>query len=162
MPAFTFDTADEVEQFHAKESWVPVVSGGILVLAVCAVACFIIAVPVKRADLLPIAILVSIVITVLSRVPHIIDNMRTDVVVTNRRLYYRYGIVDVKDHVADLGSITDVTVDPTIFGRMFNYANVRIQTQAGDEDFVLKEIHDAYEMRRAINAGRDNAGRQRI
>jgi hypothetical protein len=32
---------------------------------------------------------------------------------------------------------------------------VRIQTKAGDDDFVLKEIADAYTMRKVINVGRD-------
>ena len=95
-----------------------------------------------------------------SRVPHILDNWRTDVVVTDRRLYYRRGIIDVKDHMTDLGSITDVTIDPTIAGRIFGYANVRIQTKAGDDDFVLKEIKDAYKMRQVINIGRDELEEQ--
>ena len=85
----------------------------------------------------------------------IVHNWRTDVVVTDRRLYYRRGIIDVKDHVTDLGSITDVTIDPSIAGRIFGYANVRIQTKAGDDDFVLKEIKNAYQMRSVINQGRD-------
>ena len=65
-------------------------------------------------------------------------------------------ILDVTDHVCDLGSITDVTVDPSILGRLFNYANVRIQTKAGDDDFELKEIRGAYRMRKIINQGRDS------
>jgi uncharacterized membrane protein YdbT with pleckstrin-like domain len=101
-------------------------------------------------------VLASIVIVLISRVPHIVDNWRTDVMVSDRRLYYRHGIIDIKDHVTDLGSITDVTVDPSILGRIFNYANVRIQTKAGDDDFVLKEIADAYTMRKVINVGRDD------
>ena len=159
MARIRFDNPDEHLTFHAKESWVPVVLGGIPVALVCAAACVAVAFFVKGDTKTPLLLTVlgSVVVTLGSRVPHIIDNWRTDVVVTDRRLYYRYGIVDVKDHVTDLGSITDVTVDPSVTGRIFNYADVRVQTKAGDDDFVLKEIKNAYEMRRVINVGRDAA-----
>ena len=154
MARFRFDSPNERETFHAKESWVPVVMGGLAVALVCAV----VSVPIiyfKVPNAVPICVIATIVITLASRVPHIIDNWRTDVVVTDRRLYYRHGIIDITDHVCDLGSITDVTVDPSIAGRIFGYANVRIQTKAGEDDFILKEIKNAYEMRRVINQGRD-------
>lgn len=152
--AIRFDNPSERKLFHAKESWVPVVLGAIPVALVCGLVSWAV-VRFANPDLLVTCLLASILVTILSRVPHIVDNWRTDVVVTDRRLYYRHGILDVTDHVTDLGSITDVTVDPTIAGRMFNYANVRIQTKAGDDDFVLKEIKGAYKMRQVINTGRD-------
>ena len=154
MARIKFDNPDERATFHAKESWVPVVMGGIPVALVCGVVSFLVT-QFVNPDYLLICVLASIVVTLVSRVPHILDNWRTDVVVTDRRLYYRRGIVDVKDHVTDLGSITDVTIDPSIAGRLFGYANVRIQTKAGDDDFVLKEIRNAYKMRQVINTGRD-------
>ena len=154
MPRIKFDNPNEKQLFHAKESWVPVVVGGIPVAVVCAIVSFVVVRFVEPGALLW-CVLGSIAITLLSRIPHIFDNWRTDVVITDRRLYYRHGIIDVKDHVTDLGSITDVTIDPSIAGRIFNYANVRIQTKAGDDDFVLKEIADAYQMRSVINQGRD-------
>jgi uncharacterized membrane protein YdbT with pleckstrin-like domain len=155
MSRITFDSPDEVEKFHAQESWVPVVLGGIPVLLVCVAVCALLVFAFHLEQYVPWMVVGTIVVVLASRIPHIIDNWQTDVVVTDRRLYYRHGIFDVADHVTDLGSITDVTVDPTIAGRMFNYANVRIQTKAGDDDFVLKEIKDAYKMRQVINTGRD-------
>ena len=154
MARIKFDNPDEQLLFHAKESWVPVITGGIPVALVCAIISFVV-VSFVSPDAMLLCVLASLVVTLASRIPHMIDNWRTDVVVTDRRLYYRRGIIDVKDHVCDLGSITDVTVDPTIPGRIFGYANVRIQTKAGDDDFVLKEIRRAYDMRSVINTGRD-------
>lgn len=154
MAGIVFDNPSEREMFHAKESWVPVVFGGIPVALVCGLACFLVYQFVSK-DWLSWSIVAAVAVTLASRIPHIIDNWRTDVIVTDRRLYYRHGIVDIKDHVTDLTSITDVTIDPSILGRMFKYANVRVQTQAGEDDFELKEIKDAYEMRRIINLGRD-------
>ena len=155
MAAIRYDNPQEREMFHAKESWVPVVIGGIPVVLVCVAITVAVTVLAARSDLMLVCVLASIIVVLVSRVPHVIDNWRTDVVVTDRRLYYRHGIIDVTDHVTDLGSITDVTIDPTIAGRLFGYANVRIQTKAGDDDFVLKEIKDAYKMRSVINVGRD-------
>ena len=154
MARIVFDNPDEQERFHAKESWVPMVLGGIPVALVCGLIVFLIHQFVNK-DWLPISIAAAVVITLLSRIPHIVDNWKTDVVVTDRRLYYRRGIIDIKDHVTDLSSITDVTVDPNLFGRIFKYADVTVQTQAGEDDFELKEIKDAYELRRIINQGRD-------
>lgn len=154
MARIKFDSPQERERFHAKESWVPVVFGGVPAALVCVVVSVLL-VRFAQVDV-AICVLASIVVVLLSRVPHIVDNWRTDVMVSDRRLYYRHGIIDIKDHVTDLGSITDVTVDPSILGRIFNYANVRIQTKAGDDDFVLKEISNAYEMRGVINTGRDS------
>ena len=157
MARIRFDNPNERELFHARESWIPVILGGLPVLALGALACVALCGPVDRPDLLPWGVAITIGVTLLSRVPHVLDNWRTDVVVSDRRLYYRRGIVDVKDHVCDLSSITDVTVDPSILGRVFRYADITVQTQAGDDDFVLKQIHDAYQMRRVINQGRDAA-----
>lgn len=154
MSRIKFDSPEEHERFHAKESWVPVIFGGIPVALICAIVSVLL-VHFANVDV-AICVLASIAIVLISRVPHIVDNWRTDVMVSDRRLYYRHGIIDIKDHVTDLGSITDVTVDPSILGRIFNYANVRIQTKAGDDDFVLKEIGNAYEMRGVINTGRDS------
>ena len=156
MAGIRFDNPNERETFHAKESWVPVVLGAVPVAAACALVVFLVYQFVST-EWLSLSILVAVAVTLLSRIPHVIDNWRTDVIVTDRRLYYRHGIIDIKDHVCDLSSITDVTVDPSIFGRLFGYADIRIQTQAGEDDFELKEIKDAYEMRRVINTGRDNA-----
>lgn len=155
MAGIRFDNPEERETFHAKESWVPVVIGSIPVALVCVLITVAVTVLAGRSDLTLACVLASIVVVLVSRVPHIVDNWRTDVVVTDRRLYYRHGIIDVSDHVTDLGSITDVTIDPSIAGRLFGYANVRIQTKAGDDDFVLKEIKDAYKVRSVINVGRD-------
>lgn len=154
MARIKLDNPGEKIAFHAKESWVPVILGGLPVALICGLLSYAI-VRFVNAEWLTICVLASIAITLLSRVPHMIDNWRTDVVVTDRRLYYRRGIIDVTDHVTDLGSITDVTIDPSILGRIFNYADVRIQTKAGDDDFELKEIARAYDMRKIINRNRD-------
>lgn len=150
-----FDSPDEVEVFHAKESWIPVILGGIPVILL-GIAALVVAWWLFKQQAIGLMLLGAfIVVAVLSRIPRILANLDTDVVITNKRLYARTGIVDIKDQVCDLSNISDVTVDPSVLGRIFDYADVRVQTFAGDQDFDLRGIAHPYEMRKAINRGSD-------
>ncbi|MBO7674113.1 MAG: PH domain-containing protein [Atopobiaceae bacterium] len=151
-----FDSPDEQEVFHAKESWIPVVLGALPILLVGIVACVIAWRFFDKMQIGLIILGVSVVVALVTRIPRIIANLDTDVVVTDRRLYARTGIIDIKDQVCDLSNISDVTVDPSVCGRIFDYADVRIQTYAGESDFVLRGIAHAYEMRSAISTGADS------
>ena len=151
-----FDSPDEHEVFHARESWVPLVLGTIPFVIV-GIAALVIAWSFYDRPGLGWALLGgALVLGAVTRIPRIIANLDTDVVVTNKRLYCRTGIIDIKDQVSDLSTISDVTVDPSIFGRIFDYADVRIQTYAGEEDFRLRGIAHAYDMRAAISRGGDS------
>ena len=150
-----FDSPNEVEEFHAKESWVPLILGSIPFILVGVAALAVATVFFNNTQVGLIILGVCVAAAVVTRIPRIIANLDTDVVVTDRRLYARTGIIDRKDQVCDLSNVSDVTVDPTIFGRMFDYADVRIQTFAGDQDFMLHGIAHAYDMRKAISQGSD-------
>lgn len=150
-----FDSPDEVEVFHAKESWIPVILGGIPFILL-GIAALVVAWWLFKQQAIGLMLLGAfIVVAVLSRIPRILANLDTDVIITNKRLYARTGIVDIKDQVCDLSNISDVTVDPSVLGRIFDYADVRVQTFAGDQDFDLRGIAHPYEMRKAINRGSD-------
>ncbi|MDO4797695.1 MAG: PH domain-containing protein [Coriobacteriales bacterium] len=150
-----FDNPNEHEVFHAKESWVPLVLGAIPFLLIGIVG-FVVASRVFYRTEIGLYILAAMAaVAIVTRVPKVIANLDTDVIITDKRLYARTGIVDIKDQVCDLSNISDVTVDPSICGRLFDYANVSIQTFAGDQDFDLRGIAHAYEMRKAISQGAD-------
>lgn len=150
-----FDSPDEREVFHAKESWIPLILGAVPFVLIGIVLLAIAWRLFNQQTVGLILLGVSIVAAVITRIPRAIANLDTDVVVTDKRLYARTGIVDIKDQVCDLSNVSDVTVDPTIFGRMFDYADVRIQTYAGESDFELRGIAHAYDMRKAISQGAD-------
>ena len=150
-----FDNPDEREVFHAKESWVPLVLGAIPIVILGIIALAVAHFVFKRPQIGFILLGLSVVIAFATRTPRVIANLDTDVIVTDKRLYARTGIVDIKDQVCDLSNVSDVTVDPSIFGRLFDYADVRIQTYAGESDFELRSIAHAYEMRKAISQGAD-------
>jgi uncharacterized membrane protein YdbT with pleckstrin-like domain len=152
-----FDSPDEREVFHAKESWVPLVLGAIPYLLVGIVG-FVVASTLLLNPLVGgIILFVAIVLALVTRIPQMVANLDTDVIVTDKRLYARTGIIDIKDQVTDLANVSDVTVDPTVFGRIFDYADVTIQTYAGESDFVLKRIAHPYDMRSAISRGSDSS-----
>ena len=151
-----FDSSDEHEVFHAKESWIPVVLGALPILLL-GIASFVVA--WRAFDKMQIGLIilgVSVIVALVTRIPRIISNLDTDVIVTNKRLYARTGIINIKDQVCDLSNISDVTVDPSVCGRIFDYADVRIQTYAGESDFVLRGIAHAYEMRSKISTSADS------
>ena len=152
-----FDSPDEVEVFHAKESWVPLVLGAIPFLLIGIVGLIVARNVFFRTDIGLLLFAVLAIAAIVTRVPRIIANLDTDVIVTDKRLYARTGIIDIKDQVCDLANISDVTVDPSLFGRIFDYADVKIQTFAGEQDFDLRGIAHAYDMRRALSQGSDSA-----
>lgn len=156
-----FDNPNEQEVFHAKESWVPLVLGAIPLLLIGLVGLIVASRVLYRTEIGLYLFAAMAAIAIVTRIPKIIDNLDTDVIVTDKRLYVRTGIVDIKDQVCDLSNISDVTVDPSVFGRLFDYANVRIQTFAGDQDFELKGIAHAYQMRKAISQGADSSRESR-
>lgn len=152
-----FDSPDEREVFHAKESWIPLVFGAIPFILIGIIALVIAWRFFDNRNVGLILLGISIVAALVTRVPQIVANLDTDVIVTDKRLYARTGIIDIKDQVCDLSNVSDTTVDPSVLGRIFNYADVRIQTYAGEQDFELRRIARAYEMRKAINRGVDAA-----
>lgn len=151
-----FDNPSEREVFHAKESWVPVILGAIPFLLVGVVALVVAWRFFGNRTIGLILLGVASAVALLTRLPRVFANFDTDVIVTDKRLYARTGIIDIKDQVCDLSSVSDVTVDPSPLGRIFDYADVRIQTYAGDQDFELRGIAHAYEMRKAISMGSDS------
>lgn len=156
-----FDSPDEHEVFHARESWVPVFLGAIPIVLVGIIGLVMAWRLLNNPQAGLIVCGVAIAIAIVTRIPIIIANVDTDVVITNKRLYARTGIIDIKDQVCDLSNVSDVTVDPSVMGRLFDYADVRIQTYAGESDFELKRIAHAYEMRKAISHGSDAAKNDR-
>ena len=152
--AIKFDNPNEHEVFRARESNIPVLLGAIPIIIVGIVAAVVVDL-LGHGDWILWVALITVVVAVVVCIPHLVANLATDVVVTDRRLYFRSGIINIKDHVTELSNISDVSIDPTVFGRIFNYADVKIQTIAGEEDFDFREISHAYDMRRAISAGGD-------
>jgi len=138
---------DEYEVFSTHASMVPTLLKGIPIL-IAAVAITVIAHLWRHeAQVTTIVGLVTAAIVIATRVPGCLHALVEPIVVSNRRLYLRKGLIDIDDHIASLSNISDIQVDPTILGRMFGYADVTIQTIAGEQDFSMKDVRRAYALR---------------
>lgn len=138
---------DEYEVFSTHASMVPTLLKGIPIL-ILGVAITVVA-HLWRHDpqFTTIVGLVAAAIVIATRIPGCIHAVVEPIVVSNRRLYLRKGLIDIDDHIASLSNISDIQVDPTIIGRMFGYADVNIQTIAGEQDFEMKNVRRAYALR---------------
>lgn len=138
---------DEYEVFSTHASIVPVLLKGIPLLLAGIAVTVITHLWQHDTNLTVIVGLVCLGIVILTRVPGCLRAIVEPIVVSNRRLYLRKGIIDIDDHIATLSNISDIQVDPTIIGRMFGYADVNIQTIAGEQDFEMKSVSKAYTLR---------------
>lgn len=138
---------DEYEVFSTHASLVPTILRGFPILLLGVLVTVIAHLWRHDTHLTMIVGAVACLILVLSRVPGCLRALVEPIVVSNRRLYLRKGFVDIDDHIATLSNISDIQVDPTILGRLFGYADVNIQTIAGEQDFEMKNVRKAYTLR---------------
>jgi uncharacterized membrane protein YdbT with pleckstrin-like domain len=136
--------------FHAKESWKPLaIKGGTMIalgIAGWAAARSLVGNQMLANGIAIAFALFALVLTV----PGIIENLDTDVIVSDKRIYLRKGIIDIKDSICDLGTVSDVQIDPDIFGRILDYADVKVSTFSGEGDFEMKGLARAYDFRTAL------------
>lgn len=102
----------------------------------------------------------GVVLIALSKVPSIMKNIGTDIVVTDRRLHTKEGILDVNnDRETPLTNIDDTIADPTIIGRLFGYGDVMVHTFGGGhgngDNFTFRNVTDPHELVAVINETRD-------
>lgn len=138
---------DEYEVFSTHASIAPILLRGIPLLLLAAAAAIGVHVWKQDAGLTATVAGIAVAVVVLSRMPRCIGVLAEPIVVSNRRLYLRKGIIDIDDHIASLANISDIRVDPTIVGRILGYADVTIQTIAGEQDFEMREVSRAYDLR---------------
>jgi hypothetical protein len=73
------------------------------------------------------------------------------IIVTNRRVIYREGLIGQKEMVIPLSKVTDVSIQYSMAGRVVGYGTLRIESagNAGTE-IVAEDIADAKGVRDAI------------
>ena len=95
---------------------------------------------------------IGCVIILICKIPSILKNIGTDIVVTDRRLHSKTGILDVNnDHETPITNINNTVADPTIFGRFLGYGDVVIQTIGGNDDFTFRNVSNPSELVAIIN-----------
>ena len=74
----------------------------------------------------------------------------TEYLITNKKVYEKYGWISTHTDEMPLSKIENVTVTYTFWGKIFNYGTVNIQG-ANHNNVHFTEIKNAEEIRRSIN-----------
>lgn len=73
------------------------------------------------------------------------------IVVTNRRVIYREGIIGKQERSIPLNKITDVQISYSVSGRLAGYGTLRIESaSSGETEIVAEDIADARGVRDVI------------
>ena len=81
----------------------------------------------------------------------IFRRIASELAVTNKRVVFRFGIISRKTEELDRSAIESVELSQGIWGRIFNYGNIKIRGRGiGDIDF--KGIDSPVECRNAIRS----------
>ena len=147
--------------YRAHISWVPLITGAVPTMAIASTLGGA-AWGLTANMALGLGVIgVGGVIAVLTRIPKIVYNLGVDICVTDKRLHTKTGIININnDHETQLSRINDTIVDPSIVGRVLDYANVTIQTVAGEDDFTFRHVANPYGLRDALSNAREIAQTQ--
>ncbi len=81
---------------------------------------------------------------------------RTNIwVVTNFRLIDEWGIVTNNSKENTLDKINDITVEQTVYGRMFNYGTVSVQTAAKEGETVIQFVEKPQLLKNVLSEKRE-------
>lgn len=146
--------------YRAHLSWIPIVVGAIPLMMLTSVIAGALYGLFDNFGYVLLAYVIGILLVILTRVPKIMKNIGTDIVVTDRRLHTKTGLINVdNDRETPLTNIDDTIADPTVFGRMMGYGDVSVHTFGGgqgmDDSFVFKGVADPFELVAVINETRD-------
>lgn len=87
------------------------------------------------ACLIPHILLIFVYIGVITIWKPIIRMCSTKLTVTNKRVYGKYGLINTKSLDTPLNKVTTVSVSNGLFGKIFGYGNVVVNTAAGTFNF---------------------------
>lgn len=73
-----------------------------------------------------------------------IQFMNMELVITNKRIVGKIGVLNTKSLDAPLNKIQNVSVDQPFFGKIFNFGTVKVNTAAGTFEFAAVKNADAF------------------
>lgn len=138
--------------YRAHLSWVPLFLTAIPMTWIVSMLAGAVMGMTGNAGYTVMTIIIGIILIVISKIPGVLKNIGTDIVVTDRRLHSKTGIIDVdNDHETPLTNINNTVADPTVIGRLFGYGDVVIQTIGGNDDFTFRNVSNPNELVAIIN-----------
>ena len=149
-------TVDEQIVYRAHLSWIPIVGRVLAFLLAGIIVCVCL---VRFADQGRIAAYALVIITllgVLVQLPAIIRNLGVDIVVTDKRLHSKTGLIAVRnDRESSLARVDDTDIDfESVFERLFNYGSIEIHT-LGSDLIHFDNVAKPRELKRHINEAKE-------
>lgn len=109
---------------------------------------------VKKADLSPVFLIVKWVLGIIGvwllfiptikAIIYTVKFFNTELAVTNKRVVGKVGVFNTSALDAPLNKIQNVSVKQTLFGKIFNFGQVRLDTAAGKFDFYAIKGADSF------------------
>jgi hypothetical protein len=78
----------------------------------------------------------------------------TQVIITNRRLIRREGILNRRVADIALSQLSEVVITQSLFGRIFNYGNVSVTGDSDASSLVFNQIQNPFKLRTVIDDAR--------
>ena len=133
---------DENIIYKAKLSFLPIIENLILAIILIIIG-FIFPINVDRINA-TVAIIVMIyliifVIAIEKLLSYLISYFTTELVITNKRLIGKKGLINIKTLDAPLDKITTVSISKGLFGILFNYGNLKIKVFTDEYKYELLE-----------------------
>ena len=143
---------DEKVLYRAHLSWVPSGAKILLFLLIGIVVCVGIVYFTQQNRTAALALVIILALGIVIQVPAIIGNLGVDIVVTDKRLHSKTGVIMVKnDRESSLARVDDTDIDfNSLLQRMFNYGSIEIHT-LGSELVHLDRVANPRALKRAIN-----------
>jgi uncharacterized membrane protein YdbT with pleckstrin-like domain len=126
--------------YHGRLHWVGYLPG-ILLLLIGAACAFV-----------PILAGLFVLVGSVLLIRHFIANWTTEIVVTDRRVIYKTGLIRRNTVELSARKVEGVDVQQSIPGRIFNYGDLTIRG-TGVGEISLKSIANPLDARRALNVG---------
>ncbi len=149
-------TSDEHIVYRAHLSWVPIVAKILLFLVIGIIACVAIVTFTEQNRPAALAFVIITLLGVLFQLPAMVRNWGVDIVVTDKRLHSKTGLVVVKnDRESSLARVDDTDIDfNSIMQRVFNYGSIEIHT-IGSELIHLDNVAKPRALKKALNEAKE-------
>ena len=90
-----------------------------------------------------------LIIAILLFLEDCISYSSLEVIVTNKRILGKQGVLGLTLLDVPLNNVTNIKVDMSLFGKMFGYGTLTILAPSGQ--FVYRQLADALEIQRTVN-----------
>ena len=149
-------TSGETIVYRAHLSWVPIVAKILLFLVVGIAVCVAVVFFGGDNRVAALSLVIIALLGVLIQLPAMVRNWGVDIVVTDKRLHSKTGLVAVQnDRESSLARVDDTDIDfNSVFQRLFNYGSIEIHT-LGSELIHLDNVANPRALKKAINEAKE-------